>query len=403
MKWILSFYSLILIASIACFLPAIVTPVPVPTFDVNQIPTMVVQTAQALALSATATNTAVPTDVPSETPTFTSTVINTATFTLMPSLTNTRAPTPTITGTVIYTTNTVRPATSTNIPATKTKVSATATQVFVITSTRPVLPSNTSVPPANVTTMPSATETPTFTPTATPVDDPQTYVNYYRSLAGVPSVSFDATLNNNCWEHARYMAENNDLTHDQNSALPYASAAGQICAQGGNAWIGGANGTPYWQPRDTIDSWMESVAHRLWLLYPTTPVFGYGFYTANNNSAAAGLDVLSRMNDDADLSYPNWPVRYPAPNQNGIPAINYNITLNWRYFGSSPTVTTTSLMTSNGTALAHTVTTSMPAGHKGIVISPSASLPPNTSITVSVSGGYDNVPFEYTWSFTTGN
>jgi hypothetical protein len=199
------------------------------------------------------------------------------------------------------------------------------------------------------------------------------------------------------------MAENDDLTHDQNSALPYASDAGQICAQSGNAWIGGANGTPYWQPRDTIDSWMESVAHRLWLLYPTTPVFGYGFYTANNNSAAAGLDVLSRMNDDADLSYANWPVRYPAPNQSGVPAINYNITLNWRYFGSSPTVTSTSLTTSSGTALAHTVTTSMPAGHKGIVISPSVSLPPNTKVTVSVSGKYDNAPFEYTWSFTTGD
>jgi hypothetical protein len=204
-------------------------------------------------------------------------------------------------------------------------------------------------------------------------------------------------------EHARYMAENNDLTHDQNSSLPYASAAGQICAQKGNAWMGSPFDVPYWQPSDSIDGWMESVGHRLWLLYPTTPVFGYGFYTAGNNNAAAALDVISRSNYDADLSYANWPVRYPAPNQTGIPAINFHITLNWRYFGSSPTVTATSLTTSNGAVLAHSVNNSLPVGHKGIDIAPSASLPPNTTITVRVSGKYDSAPFEYTWSFTTGN
>lgn len=406
MRRILSVCSFILIVSTACFMPAIATPMPIPTLDVNQISTIVVKTAQALALSATATNTNIPTDtpseIPSETPTFTSTVTNTATFTLTPSLTNTRTLTPS-TMSPVTATNTFVTATPTKTLATKNKASETTTHVGVITSTLPVSPTNTSGAPVNVTTTPTATKIPASTPTVTPVVDPQTYVNYYRTLAGVPPVSFDAVLNNNCWEYARYMAENDDLTHDQNSTLPYASAAGQICAQGGNAWMGGSNDTPYWQPLDSIDGWMESVGHRLWLLYPTTPIFGYGFYTAENNSAAAGLDILSRMNSDADLSYANWPVRYPAPNQTNVPAINYDITLNWRYFGSSPTVTATSLKTSTGTALAHTVTTDLPVGHKGIVISPSASLPPNTAITVSVSGNYEGVPFEYVWSFTTGN
>jgi hypothetical protein len=93
-------------------------------------------------------------------------------------------------------------------------------------------------------------------------------VNGYRLRAGVPPVHEDATLNGNCFEHARYMAENNHLTHNQNSSLPYASPAGQICAQKGNAWLGWGNG---WTPADAIDSWMRSVGHRLWLLYPTTP------------------------------------------------------------------------------------------------------------------------------------
>lgn len=232
----------------------------------------------------------------------------------------------------------------------------------------------------------------------TSVEDLYSYVNYYRKLAGSPEVTFDDVLNNNCWEHARYMAENDDLTHDQDPSLPFATDAGQICAQNGNAFIGSAGYTP----NDSIDSWMESTGHRLWLIYPTLSVFGYGFYTSSHDSCAAGLDVLSRANFDSDESYTNWPVRYPAPDQTNVPATKYNITLNWRYFGSAPVVTATSLKTSDGKSLAHNVSTDLPADHKGIIISPTDSFPPQTTITVSVSGTYDGSPFGYTWSFTTG-
>lgn len=403
-KIIVFFCSFIFIVSLACYMPVMTTPALIPTFDVNQIPAMVVQTAQVLALSATVTTTNIPADTP--TFTLTNTLTSTPTFTLTPSLTNTATQTPLAAVTVIYVyiTNTFSPVTKTVIPYTATKVSVAVTSVPVITSTlgAQISSTNTNIAP---TSAPGITKTPvppTSTPPPTSVEDLYSYINYYRSLAGISPVTFDATLNNNCWEHARYMAENDDLTHDQNSALPYASAAGQICAQRGNAWIGGANDTPYWLPRNTIDSWMESTGHRLWLLYPTTPVFGYGFYTAGNNSSAAGLDVLSQTNFDADLNYANWPVRYPVPDQTGIPASKYDITLNWRYFGSEPVVTAASLKTSSGKALAHTVITSLPVGHKGIVITPSAALPSKTTIIVSVSGNYDGVPFEYTWSFTTG-
>lgn len=227
------------------------------------------------------------------------------------------------------------------------------------------------------------------------------YVNYYRSIAGVPAVTEDTTLDNNCWEHARYMAENNDLTHVQDPNLPYASAAGQICAGNGNAWLGGAFFQPYWEVHHSIEGWMESVGHRLWLLYPTTPTFGYGFYTASNNRAGAALDVLSTFNSSADDGYSGWPIRYPAPNQTDVPAEAYPITINWKYFGATPTVSSTSLITFGGTNLAHTADTNLPVGHKGIEIFPSQPLPANTTILVSVSGSYDGTPFTYTWQFTT--
>ncbi|MFO7536771.1 MAG: CAP domain-containing protein [Chloroflexota bacterium] len=258
--------------------------------------------------------------------------------------------------------------------------------------------------------LPTATPTPTMTPTpqatVTPEpapDDPRAYVNYYRGLAGVAPVTFNATLDDNCFQHARYMAENNHLTHDQDPNLPYASPAGQICAEKGNAWLGGTSAVPYWTPLHPIDGWMRSVGHRLWLLYPTTPTFGYGFYTAANNRAGGALDILSEANFSADTSYAGWPVRYPAPNQSGIPASAYPITINWRYFGAIPTINTSSLTIVGGSAVAHSATTALPVSHKGIHIQPNDPLPDDTVFEVSVSGSYDGQPFSYTWRFGTGS
>lgn len=229
----------------------------------------------------------------------------------------------------------------------------------------------------------------------------QAYINYFRALAGALAISLDATLNNNCWLHARYMAENNVLTHQEDPNKLWYTPQGQVCAGNGNAWMGGAFHQPCWQPYHAIEGWMESVGHRLWMLYPTTPVFGFGFYTAANNRAAAGLDVLSYFNSAADVSYPNWPVRYPIPGQTNVPPTQYPITLLWRYFGPAPTLTSASLTTADGTPVGHIASTSLSAGHKGVQVVPTAVLSPNTVYVVLISGVYDSAPFSYTWSFKT--
>lgn len=190
-------------------------------------------------------------------------------------------------------------------------------------------------------------------------------------------------------------------THQQTPGRPWASAAGQICAGRGNAWIGGAASQPTWQPSSAIDSWMESAGHRLWLLYPTTPTFGFGFYTASNNRAGAALNVLSLANLDSEWA--GWPLRYPAANQIAIPATAYPITLNWPYFGPAPTLTSSALTTAAGQAIAHRAVAELPAGHKGIQITPSAALPDNTVFTVTVSGTYSGAPFTHSWRFSTGD
>jgi len=224
-------------------------------------------------------------------------------------------------------------------------------------------------------------------------------VNFYRAAAGVPPVREDAVLNDNCAQHARYMAENDDLTHDQNPALPWASPAGQICAQKGNAWIGGGSS---WRPGQTIDDWMSSPGHRLWLIYPTTPVVGFGFYT-NGRVTGAGLDIISRARLDADDGYQGWPLRYPVAGQISVPTSRYPITLQWPYFGEAPQLRATSLTTAAGVPVAHTATTNLPVRHKGILLMPSVPLPGNTVFVVQVEGSYDGRPFTLSWSFSTGH
>jgi uncharacterized protein YkwD len=227
-------------------------------------------------------------------------------------------------------------------------------------------------------------------------------VNEKRAEAGVPPVQNQSELDTNCFEHARYMAANNVLTHEQDPDLPFASPGGEECAEHANAWLGSNREDAGWTPDHSIEGWMQSVAHRLWLLYPTTNLVGYGFFsTEADNRAAAALDVLSSANFTADEAYTGWPVKFPT-DASAVPPTRYPITLQWRYFGSKPILSETRLATSGGQVIAHKANTNLPAGHKGIQIIPNEPLPANSQFTVSVSGSYEGQPFDYTWTFYSG-
>ncbi len=229
-------------------------------------------------------------------------------------------------------------------------------------------------------------------------------INQLRANAGVPAVQYSPILEKNCFEHARYMAENAELTHRQNPNHPFASSSGQTCARQANVWLGSALPPVPWKATDPIKSWMASVPHRIWLIYPTTGVMGYSFYTdAATKRAAAALDILSGADFAADERYRGWPVRYPGSGETNIPATQFPITLNWRYFGPEPELKSVQLRTANGTNIPHDATTQMSIGHKGIQITPKIALPKQSTIIVSVSGKYDGQPFSYSWSFSTGS
>lgn len=227
------------------------------------------------------------------------------------------------------------------------------------------------------------------------------FLNYMRFHAGVPAAVDNSTLNDNCLEHARYMAENNLLTHKQDPQMPYYSDKGQLCAKRANTWLGTENPGANWKPLDSLYSWRTSVAHRLWMIYPTTTVFGFGFYTTDGQRGGAAIDVLSTCNFEGDEEYKGWPVQYPGSGQRNIPASPYPITLNWRYFGPKPVLKEVRLRTIAGKSIPYTANTDLDAGHKGIQILPKINLPENTTIKVYISGTYEGKPFNYSWNFTT--
>ena len=241
---------------------------------------------------------------------------------------------------------------------------------------------------------------PTPTPPALPTEA-RARVNAYRGAAGLQPITYDPTLDSNCVAHSHYMTVTGTITHQEDPNHPAYTPAGQICAGKGNLWFGIQPTGATWTPADSVDSWMRSPAHRLWLLYPTTSTMGYGFDTQPGAYAAAALDVLSGFQPSGDGTYSGWPVRYPADGQTGIPAVDYPVTLHWPYFGSSPTLGSATLRTGAGALIPSSATTSIPAGHKGVLITPASALPAATRIVVSVSGAYGGVPFSYTWSFTT--
>jgi hypothetical protein len=232
-------------------------------------------------------------------------------------------------------------------------------------------------------------------------NDIQAYVNYFRSLVGSPPIILDSTLNNNCAQHARYVAVNAHLTHFQDPGKPFASSQGQHCARNGNVWMGMAWTPGYWQPGDSVESWMHSVGHRLWLLYPTTTTFGYGFYTGADASHRAGAALDVQTDYDYRREFDGWPIRYPTDGQRGIIPSQYPISLSWEQGGPTPTIHATSLTSAAGVAIPHTYTTSLPSGHQGVVITPSQLLFYDTDFTVSVQGEYKGSPFTQIWTFST--
>jgi hypothetical protein len=233
-------------------------------------------------------------------------------------------------------------------------------------------------------------------------------INMYRTLANVAPVAGDTILTNQCMLHAAYMAENQVASLTEEAARPFFTPDGSQC--GSNALIYFLPPNPQsLQANRTVDAWMESPTHRMWLLYPTLAAVGFGYKVTQANDlsvTSAALDVLSGIDFYSDNAYPNWPARYPAPDQVGVAADRMPITVWWSYAGPAPAInlTATTLATQDGGIVDFTINNDPDTygGHKHITLIPDQALAKNTIFIVHLEGTYADLPFSLEWKFSTG-
>lgn len=258
------FFITVFLVILACDLPGTLPPTPIPTYDVNLISTMVVQTAEKLALSATAANT---------TPSATATAMPTSTASM--TETPTSAP-PTVTVTDIP------PATATPIPPTATSVPAAS--MFVNISGDYIL----------VIFTPTVTLTPSITPTSTQViitcaETKHEFearvielINAERAKAGLSALKPQHQLTAAAQVYSADMACHNYLSHAGRDGSHFAERAerqGYKFEYGGENLAGG-----YSTPEEVVKGWMNSPGHKANILnehYVDIGV-GYAYYTQSD-------------------------------------------------------------------------------------------------------------------------
>lgn len=133
------------------------------------------------------------------------------------------------------------------------------------------------------------------------------YVNFYRSTAGLSPVSENPEWSAGNRNHAVYMVRNDVIEHDEDPGKPWYTLEGRTAAQNSNLIISfEVQATDEW----AIDGFMQAPFHALGMINPRLLQVGYGSYREADGQfeMAAGLDVIRGMSFAAQTPYPIfWP------------------------------------------------------------------------------------------------
>lgn len=252
-------------------------------------------------------------------------------------------------------------------------------------------------------------------------------VNWYRANVGVAPIEEVAEINLACQAHADYYATH--LSAYQKDQVPGGVHSESAALTDGFTGVGfgdrmtaaGYTGQPGWEiiaflgsPAAAVDSWMETVYHRIPIVSPNAIHLGYGIH-----KSPAAIDVMDFGRGsaaDKDLI-----VVYPWPDQTGVPRA-------WSGnegpqppapkggYPSGPVVTVTTgageplsisehaLAGPDGKPIAHVW---HPKGANGFMEATWAlyaekPLSGATKYTVTLTGTLAAAPWSRSWSFTTG-
>ncbi|MFN2136656.1 MAG: CAP domain-containing protein [Candidatus Promineifilaceae bacterium] len=206
-------------------------------------------------------------------------------------------------------------ATATALPASPTPPpTSTDVPTAVPTDTpSPTLPPTaTATPPPTETPPPTVTPLPTETPTPEPPPLPAwlTYLNQFRSIAGLPPVLDWEPYTIGSERHSYYMvARDAAIAHSEDRNDPLYSAEGDQAARNGNIFATSQSDANYvW----SLNFWASAPFHLIGMLDPNLNLVGYGDDVDNGGDVvmAAVLDIGSDKGTDSGVTYP---IMFPGP------------------------------------------------------------------------------------------
>jgi hypothetical protein len=241
--------------------------------------------------------------------------------------------------------------------------------------------------------------------------------NYWRSTAGLPKVTENATWSSGDYLHSKWMVKNNLAAHDETPGTPYYTTAGDLAGNNGNIAVNSTTSTP---DTSAIDWWMGAPFHAMAMMDPRLVKTGFGAYRESRASGwNAGFTLDTIRGTGSGGSYPVFwpgngktvPLRTYSGNEfpNPLQACpGYTGTVGLPVFvevggNVSTTAGSTHSFTGNGAALAHCVIDSSNAAvgsylkwRGGVIVIPQKPLQPGVTYVVTVT--VNNVV--RTWSFS---
>lgn len=119
------------------------------------------------------------------------------------------------------------------------------------------------------------------------------YLNWYRSLAGLPAVTENESHSYGCTLHAIYMAKNNVLQRPEDPANEWYTAEGHEAGLNSNVFVSNDINDSF---KIAIDQWMEGPFTAAGILDPELATVGYGEHHEENpdqyTQSSAALDVI---------------------------------------------------------------------------------------------------------------
>jgi hypothetical protein len=211
-------------------------------------------------------------------------------------------------------------------------------------------------------------------PTAVPGPDWLRYYNQFRTQSGLPQLSENVAWSAGSLAHSQYMMNNSLSVHAEDPNKPGYSATGNEAGKNGNIAISGWEGASDLWP---IDYWMSAAFHAVPMLNPHLTQTGFGVFRDASNSfkMTASLDVSSQRDLGELPTSITYPLTYPQDGGN-VWVLSYSlpefpnpltacsglqkptgtpIILQIGDGDLVPSVTHTSLTSSDGTSLTHCV------------------------------------------------